>query len=166
MQDRCLGKTIVFFSKIGIILAMTACLPTQNSSVKDNDLNLDNKKIVQTFFDRVTDGNIAGAFELVSDDVVWWVPGDLPFSGTKTKSEYMVVVNQITSGFPMGFELKAIAMIAEGDKVAAEVVSNGNHVNGKKYNNHYHFLMQVKDGKIVAVKEYMDTLHLYKLISP
>jgi hypothetical protein len=35
------------------------------------------------------------AFALVSDDVSWWVPGDLPFSGTKTKEQYMQVVGSI-----------------------------------------------------------------------
>ncbi len=126
----------------------------------------ENKKIVDLFFKRVTAGKIDDAFELVDENVSWWVPGDLPFSGTKSKAEYLVVVNQITKGFPTGFELKTTAMIAEGDKVAAEVVSAGTHVNGRRYNNRYHFLVQMRAGKMISVKEYMDTLHLYKLISP
>ena len=36
-----------------------------------------------------SDGEIDQAFSLVNDDVSWWVPGDLPFSGTKTKAECM-----------------------------------------------------------------------------
>ncbi len=125
-----------------------------------------NKKVVHQFFSAITVGDIDGAFKLVDDNASWWVPGELPFSGTKTKKEYLMIVNQITKGFPTGFELKATAMIAEGDMVAAEVASNGTHVNGKKYNNRYHFLIRLKDGKFVDVKEYMDTLHLFKLISP
>jgi uncharacterized protein len=31
--------------------------------------------------------------------------------------------------------------------------------NGKTYQNKYHFLFQVRDGKIQAVKEYLDTTH-------
>jgi len=147
------------------------CMPTNLSKTKSelggDRVSLEsNKEIVDLFFKRVTAGKIDAAFELVDDNVSWWVPGNLPFSGTKSKTEYLVVVNQITKGFPTGFELMATSMIAEADKVAAEVVSNGTHVNGKKYNNHYHFLIQVRDGKMINVKEYMDTLHLYQLIAP
>ncbi len=57
-------------------------------------------------------------------------------------------------------------MIAEGNQVAVEVESYGEHANGKTYNNKYHFLITIESGKITEVKEYMDTLHLYQLIQP
>ncbi|MEZ4743899.1 MAG: ester cyclase [Bdellovibrionota bacterium] len=125
-----------------------------------------NKEIVKSFFLNVTNGDIDAAFKLVDDNVSWWVPGTLPFSGTKTKSEYLVVVSQITKGFPTGFKMEVVSAIAEGDSVAAEVISHGTHVNGKKYNNQYHFLIKVKNSKMIDVKEYMDTLHLHDLITP
>ena len=146
-------------------------MPTDSLKTKSelggDEVSLEkNKEIVDLFFKRVTAGKIDAAFELVDDDVSWWVPGNLPFSGTKSKAEYLAVVNQITKGFPTGFELRATSLIAEADKVAAEVISSGTHINGKKYNNHYHFLIQVRKGKMINVKEYMDTLHLYQLITP
>ena len=125
-----------------------------------------NKALVTTFFERFSAGEIDQAFALVSDDVSWWVPGDLPFSGTKTKEQYMQVVNSIQQGFPDGLELDATGMIAEGNQVAVEVASNGKHVNGKTYTNRYHFLITIEGGKIVDEKEYMDTLHLFQLIQP
>jgi ketosteroid isomerase-like protein len=70
----------------------------------------------------------------------------------------------IKSGFPTGFKLNVTSMIAEDNKVAAEVVSEGKHKNGKEYNNKYHFLFEIEQGKIISVKEYMDTLHLFHLI--
>lgn len=124
------------------------------------------KHVVQSFFDRFNEGDTAGAFALVSDAVSWWVPGTLPFSGTKTKAEYLEVVGAIRRGFPNGFRLDVSSMIAEGDKVASEVASTGEHVNGKSYRNRYHFLFVVRDGAIVDVKEYMDTLHLAQLLAP
>jgi ketosteroid isomerase-like protein len=125
-----------------------------------------NKELVTTFFQLFSAGEIDQAFALVSEDVSWWVPGDLPFSGTKTKEQYMLVVGSIQQGFPDGLALDATAMIAEGNQVAVEVVSNGKHVNGKTYTNNYHFLITIEGGKMVDVKEYMDTLHLYQLIQP
>ncbi|MCX6116360.1 MAG: ester cyclase [Proteobacteria bacterium] len=125
-----------------------------------------NEAIVRTFFENTTAGKIAVAFAVVDDKVEWWVPGNLPFSGTKTKTEYLGIVNQITKGFPSGFKLLVKSMISEGNKLAVEVESQGNHVNGRHYNNKYHFLIHVKEGKMISVKEYMDTLHLYQLIAP
>ena len=125
-----------------------------------------NKYIVEEFFTYFSAGDTEKAFALVSDDASWWVPGDLPFSGTKTKAEYMQVVGAIKQGFPTGLKLTVVSMIAESDTVAAEVVSDGDHYSGKKYSNKYHFLIKIKDKKIVEVKEYMDTLHLYQLIQP
>jgi len=122
------------------------------------------KEVVATFFDRFSNGEIDAAFALVSDDASWWVPGDLPFSGNKTKSEYLQVVGAIQQGFPDGLKLTVTSMVAEGNKVAAEVESYGKHVSGKRYANKYHFLITVEDSEISAVKEYMDTLHLSQLI--
>ena len=127
---------------------------------------MQNKELVTEFFEHFSAGEVDQAFAFVSDDVSWWVPGDLPFSGTKNKAEYMQVVGSIQQGFPDGLELKATGMIAEGNQVAVEVASNGKHVNGKTYTNMYHFLITIEDGKMVDVKEYMDTLHLFQLIQP
>ena len=51
------------------------------------------------------------------------------------------------------------SLTAEADRVAAEVESYAPLVNGKVYNNHYHMLFEIRDGKITVVKEYADTAH-------
>ena len=50
-------------------------------------------------------------------------------------------------------------MTAEGERVALEAESHGTHKSGKKYNNHYHFLFRIRDGKIAEIREYADTAH-------
>ena len=127
---------------------------------------MSNKEIIKTFFDEITNGNIEKAFLLVSDDVNWWIPGALPFSGNKTKEQYMQIVNAINSGFPTGFKIAVTSSIAEENIVAAEAESFSVHRNGKTYNNRYHFLFEIENEKIISVKEYMDTLHLFQLIQP
>lgn len=125
-----------------------------------------NKKIVEAFFSHFNQGQIEAAFNLVSENVSWWVPGTLPFSGTKTKAQYLGIVKRIQEGFPEGFKLNVKSMIGEGNKVAAEVESLGKHHNGMTYNNKYHFLITLgADGKMVEVKEYMDTQHLAGIIA-
>jgi ketosteroid isomerase-like protein len=124
-----------------------------------------NKYVVQEFFRHVSAGEVGAAFALVDDGVAWWVPGTFPFSGTRSKAEYLTVVAAITRGFPNGFTLTPSTMTAEDDRVAVEVESHGEHVNGKTYRNRYHFLFWLTDGRIVAVKEYMDTAHLADLMA-
>lgn len=124
------------------------------------------KQLVNIFFEELTKGNVEKAFGLVDENVSWWIPGTLPFSGTRTKAQYMQVVEAIKKGFPGGFSLTVVSSIAEGNKVATEVESMGEHTSGKKYNNRYHFLIEVSHDKIISVKEYMDTLHLYQLLQP
>jgi ketosteroid isomerase-like protein len=127
---------------------------------------MENKDIIKRFFDLLSDGEIIEAFELVDEKVNWWIPGNLPFSGHKSKEQYMEVVDAIKKGFPGGFRLTVLSMIAEGNKVAAEVESAGIHITGRNYHNKYHFLFELENGKITSVKEYMDTLHLFQLLQP
>lgn len=42
-------------------------------------------------------------------------------------------------------------------RVAVEATGRGRHVSGKDYLNHYHFLFTWRDGKLLELKEYMDT---------
>ena len=124
-----------------------------------------NKEAVENFFSHLNTGDFKAAFERVADDVAWWIPGTLPFSGTKDKKGYMSIVERIRGGFPGGLAFEIKSLVGEGEKVAAEVESMGRHANGKTYANKYHFLFSFKDGRVVGVKEYMDTLHLKDLIS-
>jgi uncharacterized protein len=120
---------------------------------------------IETFFSHLSRGHVNEAFMLVDDNVTWWVPEELPFSGTKTKSEYLSIVKGIQSAFPSGFTVDIKGVTIEGNKAAVEAESNGIHSNGKTYANKYHFLITIKDQKFIAVKEYMNTLHLARLIS-
>ncbi|MGH7822881.1 MAG: nuclear transport factor 2 family protein, partial [Candidatus Binatia bacterium] len=65
----------------------------------------ENKRLIGSFFKHFSAGRISEAFALVDDDVAWWVPGTLVFSGTKSKTEYMQIVGRIGAAFPGGLKL-------------------------------------------------------------
>lgn len=48
-------------------------------------------------------------------------------------------------------------MIAEGERVAVEAESIGDHASGQIYNNLYHFMFEFRGGQLLRLKEYMDT---------
>jgi hypothetical protein len=51
-------------------------------------------------------------------------------------------------------------MTAEDDRVSVEAESYGEITNGKTYENIYHFMFVIRDGKVAAIREYMDTEHV------
>jgi ketosteroid isomerase-like protein len=58
-------------------------------------------------------------------------------------------------------------LTAEEDRVAMEAESHvANSQNGRVYNNFYHYLFRIRDGKLSLFKEYQDTLHLFDYVSP
>ncbi len=124
-----------------------------------------NKNTVSRFFELFSAGKAKEAFELVANEVKWWVPESLPFGGTFDKKGYLTKVLPQFTGFQGGMRLSVRSLVAEGDVVAAEVESLGIHLCGAPfvYNNKYHFRIVLKDGLFVEVKEYMDTHHLAAL---
>ncbi|MEZ7996386.1 MAG: nuclear transport factor 2 family protein, partial [Halioglobus sp.] len=59
--------------------------------------------------------------------------------------------------FPNGLTFTILNMVGEGDKVAVEATSVGEHISGQTYSNEYHFLFEFQSGKLIRLKEYMDT---------
>jgi hypothetical protein len=61
---------------------------------------------------------------------------------------------------PKGLRMTVKSVVAEGNKVAMEAESYGELRNGRVYNQEYHFLLTIRDGRIAGVKEYLDTQHV------
>lgn len=122
-----------------------------------------NKALVQDLMARLSGGDIDGALGLMADDGRWWIGGksDLfPLAGYKSRDEMREILTSLVGPMPNGLKMTIHSLIAEGDRVAAEVESYGEAGNGRLYNNHYHFLFIVANGKFSEVKEYLDTLHV------
>ncbi|WP_216825454.1 nuclear transport factor 2 family protein [Kiloniella sp. EL199] len=123
----------------------------------------ENKQIIRAFLRRFSVGDVYGVLELLDEDVVWRVmgrEGELPVSGEMDKDGIANLMETVATVFPNGMELTATGWTVEGDRVAVEVESYGQKDNGTIYNNLYHFLFGFADGQIVAIREYMDTLHV------
>jgi uncharacterized protein len=121
------------------------------------------KSVATRLFDRFSAGDVPGVLALMHDDATWWLPGkagQLPVTGTRSKAQITKMFESMTAALEGPLKMTVKTAIAEGDEVALEVESLGHLKNGRVYNQHYHFRMQVRDGKIAAVREYLDTLHV------
>ena len=115
------------------------------------------KQVVHSFFQSLAKGDAAGVAGCFADDALVWTPGDHWFSGEHTPDEIQGLSGQILSMFPKGLSFRIEAITSEGERIAVEAVSHGEHVNGRVYSNTYHMLFVVRGGKIALLKEYMDT---------
>ena len=121
-----------------------------------------NKKVVSEFFECFSSTDINGALSLLDEAVIWRAmgrEGGLPMSGEMNKEAIGGLICAVREAIPDGLKLTPAGWTTEGDRVALEMESYGKLHNGKVYNNLYHFLITVSDGKITSLKEYMDTYH-------
>jgi uncharacterized protein len=124
----------------------------------------DNKRLILGFFENLSAGNGDAVMGALADNATWWVAGNFALSGTKTKAEFAALVGGLGSKIDGGMRVTPKGITAEGDRVAVEAESYAKMKNGKTYQNTYHFLFIVRDGKIEAVKEYLDTIHANEVL--
>jgi uncharacterized protein len=121
----------------------------------------DNKAIVSEFFSTFSKGDVAGVLGMMHDDGSWWVSGAIEgMSGTYPKAELAGLLEGARALYREGaLRITPTSMTAEADRVAVEAKSFATMADGRIYANNYHFLVTLCDGKISAVREYMDTIH-------
>ena len=123
-----------------------------------------NKELVREYWRRINELQSSAVLELCTDDFVFWFPG--ANGGFQTREQCRTTFDSIFDIFPEGLRFTLYEMTAEGERVALEAESHGVHKSGKPYNNHYHFLFRVRDGKIAEIREYADTQHAAEVLGP
>ena len=128
------------------------------SSVTDQ-----NKKITKEFFEALSNGSDE-YLDFYTDESIIWTAGNNAIGGTRTKEEVVSFAQNILAAFPTGIKFNITGITAEGDRVAVEIDGEAVHASGETYNNQYHFLLIIKDEKILELKEYMDTQLAAKIL--
>ncbi len=116
-----------------------------------------NKAIVTQFFDALNKGDVDYIVGTYAADGCVQTMGETLISGVFSRDQIAASAGGIFDVFPAGLTFTLLSMLAEGDKVAVEATSEGQHISGKAYRNDYHFLFEFRDGKLLKLKEYMDT---------
>ena len=129
--------------------------------------NAENKQVVLGFVEALSSGNFDALKAALADDATWWIPGALPVSGTYRGKKAILedfFGKAVTLFEPRSMSIQVRNAIAEGDCVAVEWVARGKSAKGKAYENYYHLMFEVKNGKIQAVREYVDTLYAKEVL--
>ena len=125
-----------------------------------------NEELLQKLLHHIGEGEVDHALDLLSDDLQWEVVSTSR-PAVLSKGDMKALLITMRSLFIDGkFRLFSIGMISSGQKVIVESESHGHLKSGGIYNNKYHSVFLLQDGKVRHVREYMDTAHVIEVLVP
>jgi ketosteroid isomerase-like protein len=115
----------------------------------------DNAQVIRDAYGCFERGDIPSLLELMSDDVEWETPRIVPqggtFNGRDGVGEFFARIGENWS--ELGIETENV--IADGDRVIGLGVARGSLAGGGDAEYGYCHAFTVRDGKIVAFREYV-----------
>jgi ketosteroid isomerase-like protein len=122
----------------------------------------ENKKVVLHMLDCLSNGKLDEMLACMNEDATWQVPlasDSIPgLKGAKAKPQFEAQCRAFGTVVPNGVRMVVKGVTAEGDRVAVEAECYAVTARGQNYNNLYHFLFKMKNGKVQAAYEYCDLL--------
>ena len=119
-----------------------------------------NKSVVNQAYSNFKSGDINSLLSLMADDVAWTLPqmDGVPFAGARTGREAVGEFFATIDSSQETLRFDPRQLIAEGDTV----VALGNYQwkvksNSREFGGDFAHVFTIRDGKIVAFSEYMDT---------
>lgn len=159
-------------------VAFTSIMTSCNESVKnENSNNLDNlktykmelqenKELIKEFIVSMQNSDVETLKTMITNDFSWWIIGKTEYLVTAGEHDKDYFLGFFKGGelFPEGPEFKIVSIMAEDNKVAAEATFKAKTAMGTFYENTYHFLFIIENGKVKRMKEYMDTFSAKRLL--
>jgi len=119
----------------------------------DTSTDSPEKAVIRQFFERWSASDIDGAFELTDPEGEWW---HITFGETIAIGEWAERArrNQTLCSHPPVFTLGT--MTQEDDRISVLATMTSTLLGGRTYWNQYHYLIKVRDGRIVWGREFSD----------
>lgn len=128
------------------------------------------KQVMRRYLDALVAGDVQTIRDSFAEDATWTVRADLPIAGPWRGRDHIVdgflggVVGKLFEAGSHVFEFPT--MIAEGDTVALEWRVKAHSAAGETYENDYCGFFVIRDGKIAAVREYLDSRYAARVLFP
>jgi len=115
-----------------------------------------NKQIVLSWFDAVNRGDEDAIRDMTTEDFGFMTMARAPewLLYHWTREEFAKVPSTMSTLLVSPIQLKVTDVTAEGERVAVEAETDSLMLSGKRYNNAYHFVFKLRDGKFYEVREY------------
>lgn len=128
----------------------------------------DNKKLMQEIFADVAKGDGRRFVEHLADDFRLVVTGQYSWSQTFEGKETALreLYGYVRSRLKEPGRTIAERFIADGDIVVVEARGDMVTKEGERYDNHYCLVYRLRDGKIVEMREYQDSMLCERVLGP
>ena len=123
-----------------------------------------NESLVRQFFDTLSTGDLEALRPLLHQDASWEATArSIPGAGItrgrdKIIDEFLAPVRGLFE--PGDPKVVVLRVFSRGEWVAAETEGVGKLANGKDYHNRYAWIVEIRDDKIYALREYMDSAYI------
>jgi uncharacterized protein len=126
-----------------------------------------NEQLVRTFFETLSSGDLEKLRLLLHEEATWAGMGTgIPGAGEK-KGRVAIIdefLRPVRGMFVDGDPKVLIQhLILQGRYAAVEARGVGRFKDGREYSNRYAFMIEIKDDKVFALREYMDTYYVSTL---
>jgi hypothetical protein len=133
----------------------------------DTTENTSTKAVVERYVAAVEAGDGAAIRDSFSETATWRLFGDMPMSGTWRGRD--TIIDEFLAGAlghyePGSIRLDITTVVADGDRAVVEWTSRARTRRGEPYENFCVGVFAVRDGKIQAVREYMDTAYATRML--
>jgi ketosteroid isomerase-like protein len=131
---------------------------TEGIRMADRERLDENKELTAQFIERMNEGDIDGAFALLTDDATWFTLS----TRQHVPKEQMRAAIELTTGSMLQAPVRQHVTIttAEDDRVAVMSEGHAVTIEGTPYDNLYHLLFELRDGRIARIWEFNDTAHV------
>ena len=124
-----------------------------------------NKQLVRNAFEAMGRSDIRPLFDLMTDDFAWILEGKTRFSRRfegkdKVKRQ---LLEPLFDAFATPYRFTIDDIIAEGDRVVVLGRGEVKMKSGEDYNNSYCFVLRLTEGRLVELREYLDTALVEKV---
>jgi ketosteroid isomerase-like protein len=115
-----------------------------------------NKAIVEKYFELMNEADPEKMLAYLTDDFLFESMLQKPeaFNFKWDKEHFATASGMMSQQMKKPLKIWIVSMMGEDDKVAVEAQSYGEMNSGKLYENVYHFLFKLRDGKIYNCREY------------
>jgi ketosteroid isomerase-like protein len=127
----------------------------------------ESERIVMRFFETLSTSDFDRIREFIHDEATWVaMVKDIPGVGVHKGKKGIVdeFLKPIRGMFAPGDpKVTLTSMASKGPLVICESTGSGKVADGRPYDNLYCWAIELKDGKIYRLREYMDSLYISKL---
>jgi len=125
-----------------------------------------NELLVREFFETLGSGDLEALRLLLHKDASWEATSQsIPGAGVtkgrdKIIDEFLAPVRGLFE--PGDPKVVILQIFSKGESVAAETEAIGMLSNGNEYHNRYAWIFEIRDDKVYALREYMDSHYILR----